>query len=110
MNATQGMKGSGAKNRQTQKSGTSASCKPVLFEIEAPQDSEIFLAGSFNNWDPAARRLKMNGNGKFATRVNLPAGRHEFKFVINGAWQADPDCPQWVPNEHGSLNSVVDVM
>lgn len=83
--------------------------RKVKFEIAAEPGSDVAVAGSFNNWDPAANRMKLNGHGTFVTNVKLPVGRHEYKFVINGVWQADPNCPNWVPNSYGSLNSVAEV-
>lgn len=84
--------------------------KRVIFQIEKGPDSDVRLAGSFNNWDPESRRLTpKNGDGTFATTLLLPPGRYEYKFIINGEWQCDPACPDWVPNEHGTLNSVAEV-
>lgn len=83
--------------------------RKVKFEIAAAPGSEVAVAGSFNNWDPSANRMRQNGHGTFVTHLKLPLGRHEYKFVVNGAWQADPNCPNWVPNSYGSLNSVAEV-
>jgi hypothetical protein len=50
------------------------------------------LAGEFTGWDPTG--LKMDGpdaDGFYAAEVTLPAGRHEYKFVVNGThWRPDP--------------------
>jgi 1,4-alpha-glucan branching enzyme len=85
-------------------------CRRVNFRLEAPADSDVCLAGTFNNWDPSMHRLsRQNGNGAYAAAFLLPVGRHEYKFVVNGEWQCDPACPDWVPNEHGTMNSVIEV-
>jgi 1,4-alpha-glucan branching enzyme len=82
----------------------------VVFQFEGGPGNDVRLAGSFNGWDPEARRLtRKNGNGTYATTLLLPRGRHEYKFLVNGEWQCDPACPNWVPNEHGTLNSVVEI-
>lgn len=86
-----------------------AELRKVKFEIAAEPGSDVAVAGSFNNWDPSANRMKLNGQGTFVTNIKLPVGRHEYKFVVNGVWQADPNCPNWVPNSYGSLNSVAEV-
>ena len=84
--------------------------KPVEFQITAEPGSQIFVAGTFNDWDPARHPMRDNPHGGlFKTTVALPAGRHEYKFVVNGEWQIDPNCPDWHPNGLGSLNSVVAV-
>jgi 1,4-alpha-glucan branching enzyme len=80
----------------------------VAFRFAAPADSQVFLAGSFNGWSTDEHALTFDARSGFhQTALALPSGRHEYKFVVNGTWVADPSCPDWVPNEHGSLNSVL---
>ena len=68
------------------------------------------IAGAFNNWDPAKHPMKDNpDSGKFAATISVPEGRHEYKFVVNGEWHVDPNCSESVPNDCGSLNSVLTV-
>jgi 1,4-alpha-glucan branching enzyme len=77
-------------------------CEP---ESEA---SKVFLAGDFNDWDPAATRM-VKRNGSFRKKMELPAGEHQYKFVVDGEWQTDPAAMAEVPNEMGTMNSVVTV-
>lgn len=28
--------------------------KPIVFEVEAPQHSRVFIAGTFNDWNPSS--------------------------------------------------------
>jgi 1,4-alpha-glucan branching enzyme len=90
---------------------TTKSSKPrkVKFLVKAAAGSTVSLAGSFNNWDPNVIILRLNGDGVYSTSIELPPGRHEYKFVVNGVWQLDEQCPQWSPNAWGTLNSVVEV-
>lgn len=82
----------------------------VTFRVRAEVGAKVFLAGSFNNWDATAKQLTdKNGTGDFSCCVNLPKGRYEYKFVVNGTWQADGACAEWVQNDMGTLNSVVTV-
>ncbi|MFZ4395337.1 MAG: glycogen-binding domain-containing protein [Kiritimatiellia bacterium] len=81
----------------------------VEFRAKAPEGSEVFLAGSFNHWDPKMTPLTHKGGGLYSTAVSLSPGRYEYKFVIDGKWQLDEECPLWSPNDQGSLNSVADV-
>jgi 1,4-alpha-glucan branching enzyme len=84
--------------------------KRVTFRFEAEPDSDVRLAGSFNNWDTEAQPMtRRNGNGTYGATLLLPPGRHEYKFVVNGDWHVDPSAPDCVPNEHGTLNSVIEV-
>lgn len=84
--------------------------KRVKFQVEAEPGSDVFVAGSFNNWNPKKHRMKDNpGSGHCKTALVLPPGRHEYKFIVNGEWRVDPNCPEWAPNDQGSLNSVITV-
>ncbi|MDX9867312.1 MAG: glycogen-binding domain-containing protein [Kiritimatiellia bacterium] len=79
----------------------------VLFSVRAEVGSKVSLAGSFNNWDPTAKLMAdKKGDGVYTATVLLAPGTYEYKFVIDGTWCADPDCADWVQNDHGTLNSV----
>jgi chromosome partitioning protein len=83
--------------------------KRVTFRLEAEQGSDVRLAGSFNDWDAEALPLtRRNGSGLYSATLLLPAGRHEYKFIVNGEWRVDPQCPDTAPNAHGSRNSVIE--
>lgn len=84
--------------------------KRVTFTLAADAGSEVFLAGDFNNWDPAAKRMAdKDGTGVYSTVVTLAPGEYEYKFVINGIWCVDPNCREWRQNSLGTLNSVLHV-
>ena len=45
---------------------SSAGRKRVVFKFKAKAGSEVFLAGSFNNWDTAAKKMDdKKGSGDF---------------------------------------------
>jgi 1,4-alpha-glucan branching enzyme len=84
--------------------------KRVGFQVTVEPGSEVFLAGSFNNWNPRQYRMRDNpGSGHSKTTLVLPPGRYEYKFVVNGDWRADPNCAESMPNDQGSQNSVITV-
>lgn len=87
------------KKRQTTK-------KRLTFRLCAPEAKEVFVAGSFNDWDPQARALKRNKSGMWTTWMSLPPGTYEYRFVVDGEWCEDPECGESMENEHGSHNSV----
>jgi CubicO group peptidase (beta-lactamase class C family) len=58
----------------------------TLAELRAGfEAAPIFLRGSMNGWS-ATTRLVPTGDGRFAVEIELPAGRHEFKFGSDD-WQ-----------------------
>ncbi len=91
------------------KYSTSEMKRKVLFKLTAPPGSAVFVAGTFNTWDPKANPLKATsaqGVGYSATVPLLP-GKYEYKFIVNGDWQVDPGCRESVDNKLGSRNSVI---
>ena len=98
------------KQRQPAKSTPSPSpTRPIAFRLAAEPGCQIFVAGTFNNWNPTQYQLKEEDGeeGIFSTVLSLPLGRYEYKLIVNNTWHIDPNCPDWVPNNFGSLNSVL---
>lgn len=84
--------------------------KRVNFFVSAASASRVFIAGTFNNWDPTANPLHENSTrGYFKTVLQLKPGKHEYKFIINGEWVKDPMCLDQTPDPFGSENSVIQV-
>ena len=89
---------------------STAGKKQVKFQIKTESGKKVFLAGTFSGWDPKKNPLKEKGKtGVYSITLTLPKGRYEYKFVVDGIWCVDPECPEWSPNDHGSLNSVLTV-
>ena len=65
---------------------------------------KVELAGNFCDWKPMWMAKQKAGD--FAKTVELPAGTHEYKFVVDGQWLQDPDHKDWVTNQYGTLNSI----
>ncbi len=88
---------------------TGTGSREVAFVWDAdPLASEVYLAGSFNLWDPKAHRM-LKKNGAFRTKVHLAPGEHQYKFVVDGEWHNDPAAATQARNEFGGTNSVVQV-
>lgn len=83
--------------------------KRITFQFYAPEACEIYLSGSFNGWDPTARPLKQQKDGKWKTTVTLDPGVYEYRFVVDGNWHNDPVCKESCRNNFGSENSVLRV-
>ena len=89
---------------------TVAPAKRVTFQVAANPKSEVFLAGTFNQWDSQRHPMKdTRGTGKYTLTLMLTKGSYEYKFVVNGSWMVDPECQNWVRNQFGTLNSVINV-
>lgn len=66
----------------------------------------VYLAGDFNGWDPKAYPMKKTGTD-WTFPVHLSAGKHRYKFVVDGKWIIDPSNKLWEQNEYGTGNSIV---
>jgi 1,4-alpha-glucan branching enzyme len=81
--------------------------KKVNFTMVAPEAQNIFLAGNFNGWDINSHPLKKGAKGIWKASMSLMPGVYEYRFLVNGEWQNDPNCTSFVPNSYGSENCVI---
>ncbi len=65
----------------------------VLFTHKDPYAGNVFLAGDFNAWSAGANPMVKNDDGIWTATVSLPPGEHQYKFVVDGQWTADPTNP-----------------
>lgn len=82
--------------------------RKVRFVLPFLEAREVCLVGSFNGWNPAAAPMTEVAEG-WALELELPAGAHEYLFVADGRWVADPNNPVSRPNPYGGVNSLVEV-
>jgi hypothetical protein len=69
---------------------------------------QVSVVGDFNDWRPGATPMRQNREGVWQALVDLPLGsRCEFRYLVDGAWMTDYHADGFVPNRHGSDNSVV---
>jgi hypothetical protein len=78
----------------------------VLLDLGARQ---VSLCGDFNGWSPTATTMKRDEGGHWETTIALAPGRYEYKFMADGHWLPDPLAHENIRNQHGTLNSVVEV-
>jgi len=85
-----------------------AAAVTVRFELIAPEARQVSLAGTFNQWDARATPLVRSGaNGTWTATLTLPAGQHQYAFVVDGVrWVPDPGAPA-VDDGFGRRNSVL---
>jgi len=79
----------------------------VEFTFSAPDAKEVFVAGSFNGWNPTADKLTKQNNGRWATSMSLPIGIYCYKFVADEKWFIDPQNADRYYNAEGGENSVL---
>jgi DNA-directed RNA polymerase subunit RPC12/RpoP len=79
----------------------------VEFAVNAPNALTVGLAGEFNNWSSTASPMHKRPDGKWAITLPLPAGRYQYKLIVDGMWIPDPMNPNQADNYSGGKDSVV---
>jgi len=77
----------------------------IEFRLSAREAMTVAIAGSFNNWNPKKTPLRKSGD-IWQTKLELPRGRYEYRFVVDGKWVSDPTAKESAANPFGESNSV----
>lgn len=79
----------------------------TVFVFVAPRASKVSLVGDFNDWDASKSPLvRVPNSGLWTVTLPLPAGRHEYQFVVDGTWLPDPGAPLAGDDGFGRTSSV----
>ena len=79
------------------------------FVARFPEARSVAVVGSFNDWRAGSIPLEdRDHDGVWRGVVVLPAGMHEYMFVVDGErWVADPLAGRYVEDDFGRENSVL---
>jgi len=69
---------------------------------------EVFVAGSFNNWNPSGIKMQQIASG-WAVNLFLREGTHAYKFIVNNVWLPDPGNKVTRPDGAGHENSFLSI-
>ncbi|MDT4895281.1 MAG: hypothetical protein QOH25_358 [Acidobacteriota bacterium] len=79
----------------------------TTFRLKGYRDARIVtLAGSFNDWNQSQLVCGHEGEA-WVCRVDLEAGYHIYKFIVDGNWVLDPDNPNTAIDDAGNTNNVL---
>jgi 5'-AMP-activated protein kinase regulatory beta subunit len=99
--------GNGSSNSTNQtKTNTS---QETVFQFDDSSAKEVFLVGSFTQWDKSPIRMSREGKSSWKAKAKLPRGRHLYKFLVDGNWKDDPKARNSCPNSFGTCDSVIEV-
>jgi 1,4-alpha-glucan branching enzyme len=81
----------------------------VRFTLLAPEATEVFVMGSFNNWSKGATPMKaIDRNGFWSVEVPLSEGEYTFIYLVNGTrWVTPPMAEDFVTDGFGQTNGVL---
>jgi len=73
-------------------------------------ETNVDVVGDFNNWTPGANPMTAGAAGWTCT-LTVPVGkRYRFRYVLDGQrWENDWEADDYVDNDHGGQDSVVDL-
>jgi 1,4-alpha-glucan branching enzyme len=80
--------------------------KRVSFSFSAPQAGKVSVAGDFNEWNLVSHPMKKDKKGVWKISLDLLPGTYQYRFLVDGEWQSDPNCTECVENPFGALNCV----
>jgi 1,4-alpha-glucan branching enzyme len=90
--------------------------KDVRFRCVAPAAKTVFVAGTFNAWDPTATPMQPDGAAEWYVELKLSPGRYEYKYVVDGVWFCEPSVADEdyagedaVVNTFGTKNRIMQV-
>jgi hypothetical protein len=66
----------------------------VRFSFRAQPGRYLYIAGDFNHWNPYWNRLQEVRPGEYTITLRLPAGRHFYRFALDGERLLDPYNPE----------------
>jgi 1,4-alpha-glucan branching enzyme len=77
---------------------------PALEEVQ-----QLNLVGDFNNWSETSTPMTRDKDANWTATLSLDSGRdYQFRYLADGcSWHNDWAADAYVPNEHGSDNSVI---
>ena len=83
----------------------------VTFEYPAAaRATSVHLVGDFNRWNEQTTPMQRDGRaGVWRVRLELDKGREfQFRYLVDStSWHNDWHADRYVPNIHGSDNSVI---
>jgi anti-sigma factor RsiW len=77
------------------------------FRFEAGSAAEVCLAGDFNRWKVCDARLSRVGEDVWSVSLELPPGRYEYMFVVDGRWVTDPNAMGYHDDGFGNQNAIL---
>jgi 1,4-alpha-glucan branching enzyme len=82
------------------------SLKKQQFRFTAPDATSVLLVGDFTHWQKLPIPMHRDHGGVWIASVELPPGRHSYRFIVDSEWQDDPECTVRVPNPFGGHDMV----
>ena len=80
---------------------------PIVVRLKGA--SEVAVTGDFTQWSKDGIRLRKGPNDEWRTILELDPGEYQYRLVVDGNWQDDPQAARHVPNPFGGQNAILKV-
>ena len=84
--------------------------KKQTFRYNGPAATSVLLVGDITHWQQNSVPMQKGTDGIWAATVTLSPGKYIYRFIVDGEWHDDPECPVRVPNPFGSQDMVRQVV
>jgi 1,4-alpha-glucan branching enzyme len=85
-------------------------CKVTFSIPEQWAEKDVKLVGDFNDWDKDSDSLEKKDDKWEVTMRLKPENRYRFRYLLDGeVWENDDAADEYIPNEFGTEDSVVEV-
>lgn len=80
----------------------------VQFTHVNPGARQVYVSGSFNNWQKDKVQLsRVSEQGVWVGTLILPPGVYEYMFVVDGEWVVDPLARRYMEDGFGRKNALL---
>lgn len=63
--------------------------REIEFRFFRPEAKQVYLVGDFNGWNLSVCPMTRTENGEWRSRLTLPEGTYQFKYLADGEWFLD---------------------
>jgi len=82
----------------------------VKITFELPESvGDACVVGDFNRWSIGATPLKPRGDVRIASLTLATGKRYAFRYVADGVWFNDIDADDWIANDFGETDAIIDL-
>ena len=93
-------------SRQEKRRSTEVS---VDFTFHSPEAKQVYLVGEFNNWESHSIPMRKQNEREWNVTLQLPPGRYEYKYLVDGTWIENVPGIESVQNSLGTNNLIISV-
>lgn len=86
-----------------------AQAESVGIILQAPTAKTVFVSGSFDGYWQKRYPMRRDARGRWTAVLELPPGRYEYQFYVDGKWRYDPAQPS-AEDSFGARNNVLIVL